>query len=263
MEQHPLPRQITSFEFKLVGFMTLHQFIYLLIFIPLGFVVYRIISIGVVNIMLGLIVSSIGVLLAFLPVNDRPLDVFIKNLYKRLSSPTQYLYKKTNQPVSVLSASQDSRDPNASAVHVDSQDKLSRYMQSKNDPVTTTKKIVFGESNPELFSTKLSAKLFEEKSETTPSNPGANKPFFMGVIKNNREKPLPEILVYLKDQRNTPVRLLKTNPDGVFATYSALPQGEYLMEAKDPRGSYLFDTMKVQLGASNPAPFTMSSKGTL
>jgi len=40
MEQHAVPRQITTFEFKLIGFMTLRQFIYLLVFIPLGVVVY-------------------------------------------------------------------------------------------------------------------------------------------------------------------------------------------------------------------------------
>ena len=263
MEQHPLPRQITSFEFKLVGFMTLHQFIYLLVFVPLGFAVYRIIPIGIINVMIGLIISSVGVLLAFLPVNERPLDVFIKNLYKRLTSPTQYLYKKSNQPMSFLGATQGSSDTNNATTHADSQDKLSRYIQSKSPPTVRPQKIIFNESNPELFSTKLSPKLFEKMAKVPTSRSDEHLPFFMGVIKNNKEKPLPEILVYVKDETDTPVRLLKTNPNGVFATYSSLPQGEYLMEAKDPRGSYLFDAIKVRLSASNPSPFTMLSKGIL
>lgn len=263
MEQHPLPRQITSFEFKLVGFMTLHQFIYLLVFVPMGFAVYRITPIPFVNVLLGFIIASIGMLLAFLPVNDRPLDVFLKNLYKRLTSPTQYLYQKSNQPTSFLDNVHTASDQHRAA-HADSQDKLNKYLNSKSTQTTAAVKKVLDTPTPEKFSTKLSPKVFEKMGDTAKGPiSGERQPFFMGVIKNNKNKPLPEILVYLKDESDTPIRLLKTNPHGVFATYSSLPQGEYLMEAKDPRGSYLFDTMKVSLSASNPAPFTMLSKGVL
>ena len=68
MEQHPIPRQITSFEFKLIGFMTLKQFLYLVIFGPMGYVV-SFIPIPIVNVILGIAVASIGVALAFLPIN--------------------------------------------------------------------------------------------------------------------------------------------------------------------------------------------------
>lgn len=278
MEQHPIPRQITSFEFKLIGFMTLHQFIYLLVFVPTGVVVYKTIPIPFLNILVGLAISSIGVLLAFLPVNDRPLDVFIKNLYKRLTSPTQYLYKKNNPPPSFLVGAQSQTNTQTVADHVDSQDKLSKYIQSTTETSSTTQNNVqmavgvqaaFKEPLPKDPATKL-----PEKVVATVTQPTANiskeattsnkqQPFFIGVVKNNKDKPLPEILVYVKDESNNPVRLLKTNPHGVFATYSSLPKGEYMVEAKDPRGSYLFDTMKIRLSDANPAPFTMLSKGLL
>lgn len=274
MEQHPLPRQITSFEFKLVGFMTLHQFIYLLIFVPTGFAVYKIIPIPFLNVFLGFIIASIGLLLAFLPVNDRPLDIFLKNLYKRLTSPTQYLYKKTNQPITILNSNQPTPDSLKTKEHLDSQEKLTKYLQSKksdaptDQPITRTStnvKAALEEPIVEVAATKLPLKVVEKimnKSEKETAK-DEHQPFFIGVVKNNKEKPLPEILVYVKDGSNNPVRLLKTNPHGVFATYSSLPQGEYLMEAKDPRGSYLFDTIKIRLSDSNPAPFTMLSKGLL
>ncbi len=255
--------------------MTLHQFIYLLVFVPMGFAVYKIIPISFLNVILGLIISSIGVLLAFLPVNDRPLDVFLKNLYKRLTSPTQYLYQKSSQPTSFLDNGQTASDQHRAA-HADSQEKLSKYLQSKATIEEPTKNIsavsaevkkALGEAPPagglETYATKLPITITDAPVKEAEATSGEQQPFFMGVIKNNKEKPLPEILVYVKDESDTPVRLLKTNPHGVFATYSSLPQGEYLMEAKDPRGSYLFDTMKVRLSASNPAPFTMLSKGVL
>jgi F-type H+-transporting ATPase subunit alpha len=52
MEQHPIPRQITTFEFKLIGFMTLKQFLYILISIPAGFVVYKVFPIPILNIVM-------------------------------------------------------------------------------------------------------------------------------------------------------------------------------------------------------------------
>ena len=80
MEQHPIPRQITTFEFKLIGFLTIKQFIYLLISIPIGVLIFYIFPVPILNFFLGLIVVLIGVAFAFVPINDRPMEVWIKNL---------------------------------------------------------------------------------------------------------------------------------------------------------------------------------------
>ena len=54
MDGHPIPRQITTFEFKLIGFMTLRQFLYLVVTIPTAYIVFRLFPIPLVN----LIISS-------------------------------------------------------------------------------------------------------------------------------------------------------------------------------------------------------------
>src|SRR3989344_5778848 len=95
MEQHPMPRQITTFEFKLIGFLTLKQFIYLVLFIPLGFIAYKLIAIPLLNILIAALVAGLGVAFAFVPINDRPLDVWIKNLTKRLTSATPIMSWRT------------------------------------------------------------------------------------------------------------------------------------------------------------------------
>src|SRR5688572_7940001 len=102
MDQHPIPRQITTFEFKLIGFMTLKQFLYLVIFCPIGYIVANIIPIPIVNILVGVLIGGIGAAFAFIPIMDRPLDVWIKNMIKRLNSPTQYFFHKKNDPVYFL-----------------------------------------------------------------------------------------------------------------------------------------------------------------
>lgn len=88
-------------------------------------------------------------------------------------------------------------------------------------------------------------------------------PFFTGIIKNNRRIPLPGILVYIKDKQNNPIRILKTNPHGVFATYSSLPTGIYVVEIKDPNQHYFFDKMNIEVESSNPKPFEFQSRELL
>jgi hypothetical protein len=59
MEQgHPIPRQITTFEFKLIGFLTLRQFIYLVIFIPAGYLTFILFPIPLLNILFGILIAS-------------------------------------------------------------------------------------------------------------------------------------------------------------------------------------------------------------
>ena len=98
MDQHPVPRQITTFEFKLIGFMTLRQFIYLLVFIPLGYVVYKLIPIPFLNFLLGFSVAGIGPLFAFVPFNDRPIDMMLKISLKGLLLQPNIFFTKRIRP---------------------------------------------------------------------------------------------------------------------------------------------------------------------
>lgn len=92
---------------------------------------------------------------------------------------------------------------------------------------------------------------------------GEKKPFFIGEVKNNKHISLPGILIYVKDGRGTPVRLLKTNPHGIFATYNPLVPGEYSFEMKDPKNIYFFDTMKIAIGEHNQGNIEIVSKEML
>jgi hypothetical protein len=71
------------------------------------------------------------------------------------------------------------------------------------------------------------------------------------------------ILIYVKDTKGTPVRLLKTNPHGIFATYNPLLPGEYTFEMKDPKNIYFFDTMKIGIQEHNAGNIEIVSKEML
>jgi hypothetical protein len=95
MDNHPIPQDITGFEFKLIGDMTIKQFAYVAGGVVLGFVIYFFPLLTIIKIPLALCIAGIGAALAFLPVSGRSMDLMIKNFFKAVFSPTQYIYQKT------------------------------------------------------------------------------------------------------------------------------------------------------------------------
>ncbi|MFA5135916.1 MAG: PrgI family protein [Patescibacteria group bacterium] len=281
MEQHPIPRQITSFEFKLIGFMTLKQFLYIIIFAPIGYIVYALFPIPLLNILFGIVVAALGPAFAFIPINDRPLDVWIRNFWKRLTSPTQYFYHKNNPPLSIFQNLYFVTDPHRIVAHIESQKMLSKYLASTKQVAVANmrkrqvQKTVSSPLNalrvsPPLKGARVApqaplynAQVVSQPVGQVPVQTGQKKPFFTGEVKNNKHISLPGILIYVKNEQGTPVRLLKTNPHGIFATYNPLSAGEYVFEIKDPKNIYFFDTMKINITDQNTANIEIISKEML
>lgn len=243
---------------------------------PIGFIVYYIFPIPLLNVLLGIITGGIGFAFAFLPVNDRPLDVWIRNFFKRLTSATQYLYHKNNQPLYFLKNLYFVTDPHRIFAHIEAQEKLTSYLSTKSPSVVPTQKKQSINNLFQITSSTLSGKQTPSKqpkqqpSSEKQENPQQEqvsapvstpkKPFFTGVIKNHRLIPIPGILIYVKDDKGNVLRLLKSNPHGVFATFNAIPPGEYQFEVKDSNNTYFFDTMKINVSSENPKPFELFSK---
>lgn len=94
IENHPIPQDITGFEFKLIGSMTLKQFAYLAGGAGMAWVFYILPITVFIKIPLALIFAGFGAALAFVPISGRPLDTMIRNFLKAAFSPTQYVYQK-------------------------------------------------------------------------------------------------------------------------------------------------------------------------
>lgn len=284
MEQHPIPRQITTFQFKLIGFMTLRQFVYILMFGAIALLAWFgmpiLVPIPIFGQLIAIIILLAGFGFALIPINDRPMDVFIRNFIKRINSPTQFTYRKNNQPNELLSNLFFVQDPHHAFAHVESKEKLQAYM-NKTAQVNVldqnraarleqiTAAIVSAHATPLPTLNRQTAQLRMSQGAvstiTAPKTPPTptRQPFFIGTIKNKKGTPLPGALLYVKDMSNKPVRLLKTNPHGVFATYTQIPAGTYLLEPQDPTGTYFFDTMKVELHEKNPTQIVITSKEML
>lgn len=93
LQQHPVPQQISSYEFRLVGDMTLKQFLQLAGGIFVGFILYVLPLPGFIKWPLVVFSSLSGAALAFLPYQERPLSVWLFSFVKAIYSPTLYVWK--------------------------------------------------------------------------------------------------------------------------------------------------------------------------
>ncbi|MCL4338384.1 PrgI family protein [Patescibacteria group bacterium] len=103
MEQHPVPRNISGFQFHLIGDMTLRQFGYLAVGIGGAYFIFKLAPFpSIISFPLAGIVGLAGFAFAFLPIQERPLDKWLVAFIKSVTSPTQYLWIKNNPPPDVL-----------------------------------------------------------------------------------------------------------------------------------------------------------------
>ena len=99
MQPHPIPQNVTTFEFHLVGDMTLKQFLYLATGAGIAYVVFVFFAplYPVVAWPAVLISASLGAAFAFLPIGSRPLDYWLKAFLKAVYSPTKRVWQKNGK----------------------------------------------------------------------------------------------------------------------------------------------------------------------
>ncbi len=94
MEQHPIPQNVTSYEFKLVGEMTLKQFIKAAAGIVVAILLNTSKLVFFIKYPLMGLFAGGGLALAFMPIQDRPLEVWVKAFFRSIYAPTVMVFKK-------------------------------------------------------------------------------------------------------------------------------------------------------------------------
>ncbi len=100
INNHPIPQDITGFQFKLIGNMTVKQFAYVATGAFFAWLTYASPIIFIVKIPFMLIFGAAGAALSFLPIDGRPMDKMIVNFIKAVMSPTKYYYQRVDDKVS-------------------------------------------------------------------------------------------------------------------------------------------------------------------
>lgn len=94
MENHPIPQDVTGFQFKLIGDMTLRQFAYLATGCVLGWLFFASPLFVFIKYPVALLCISFGIGFAFVPISGRPMDTMLLFFIKSLFLPNQFLYQK-------------------------------------------------------------------------------------------------------------------------------------------------------------------------
>ncbi|MDZ7586938.1 MAG: hypothetical protein U0946_04230 [Patescibacteria group bacterium] len=105
MQQHPVPQAITTYKFRLVGDMTLKQFLELAFGVVSAWLIFSSNLNFVVKWTLGPFFGLLGFALAFVPIEDRPLDQWIINFFKAVYLPTQFIFKSQVKTIDIFSPS--------------------------------------------------------------------------------------------------------------------------------------------------------------
>ncbi len=101
MDNHPIPQDVTGFQFRLIGNMTVKQFAYVAVGTVGAVIIYYLPLFILLKIILIPLFILVGVALAFLPVEGRPIDIMVTHFIKAIFAPTQFIYQKKGGQLAV------------------------------------------------------------------------------------------------------------------------------------------------------------------
>ncbi len=94
MREHPVPQDITGYQFHIIGDMTIKQFAEVFAGCIVGLIIYATNLPGIIKWPFIAIAIGLGALAAFVPIEEQPIDhwivVFIRTLYK----PTKFYWRR-------------------------------------------------------------------------------------------------------------------------------------------------------------------------
>ncbi len=95
MIEHPVPQNITEYQFHLIGNMTIKQFLILLVGVVLAFTFYSTNLPGIIKWPFMFIIVGGAGALAFVPYEERTLDTWLINFIRAIYRPTKYYWRRT------------------------------------------------------------------------------------------------------------------------------------------------------------------------
>lgn len=269
MEQHPIPRNVTGFQFQLIGSMTLRQFGYLAAGLILAFVFFKA-PLSFLRLPAAAFFAFLGFALAFLPIQERPLDVWILNFLKSVYSPTEYFWQKQNEPPLFLTlglAKEEIRQKQApKEQHEEAKEKLTNYLKS----IAPAEHQVLDEKEKDALS-KLSPLLAQKAATTAIPKPPMIKtsesevksPVLLSGIIKDKDKALPGVIVSIKEEGGVLVRLLKSDSGGRFSSGLPLKSGLYEVEIEDPKKEYVFERFGFRVNGQPINPWLIKPRSEM
>ena len=295
MEQHPIPQQISSYEFKLVGEMTLKQFGKAAGGIILAVIVNAMPIVFFIKWPLIIIFALGGLAMAFLPYQDRPLETWMMAFLKSIYSPTIYLYKKkkpenwldidlsktikteSEEKIEVPQKEEKKVEEFINSLPSVEREKEEALLRPSTGSGLRTGKQERREEEPDSALRATTGKqevkvaprldLKTQKLEATgevvfgsipmPTIPKSPN-ILVGMVLDSNQKIVEGAIVDLQDKNGNSSRVLKTNQLGQFKTLTPLSSGKYLI-VTDKEG-LKFDRVEILLENKIVEPIKIIAK---
>lgn len=252
MDQHPVPQNISSYEFRLVGDMTLKQFFQLAGGVIGGVIIYRLPLPFFLKYPLAGLSILLGVMLAFVPVSGRPFSQWIVAFIRAVYSPTEYQWAESLQPAtpspqpSMATISQ--RPAASSPLDLIENQLIARFSQIFTNPSTLFSPLPqknTGIPTPPIPIPKPQATMNSELL-THNSLPSPDRPNLLaGQVLDPAGLYLEGVILELSDSSGLPVRALRTNKLGRFMTATPLASGSYTLSAE--KEGFQFTPVPIQI----------------
>ncbi|GEM_PF-842440 len=139
MDQHPIPQDVTGFQFKLIGSMTVKQFGYVATGVISAVILYYLPVRGI-NTFYAIVFKAIliplfgssGAIISFVPIEGRPIDLMVTNFVKAMFSPNQYVYRKEGRKFSFSNISYTKKQQQEQAKTPEQQTKTSEKQKHED-----------------------------------------------------------------------------------------------------------------------------------
>ncbi len=178
MDNHPIPQDVTGFQFKLIGEMTVKQFAYLATGVVSAWLFYTVLSVSfLLKAPLCVLLAGFGAALAFLPVEGRPFDTMLINFVKAIFANNQYIFQKQGSSVDfsfLFSAPQLATSKGASLQSPDKLSALLKTLSPKPKNALDQKELVYFTSLGTMFLGTANQKQ-QSTPKTLPQTPVVTK----------------------------------------------------------------------------------------
>lgn len=138
MQEHPIPQDVTGYKFHIVGNMTLKQFAEVGAGVLLAIIIYNTNLIGIVKWPLIVLAAGLGAAMAFMPIEERPLDHWIITFIRRLYNPTKFYWRRENTVPFALSPTKSQVQSIEPSIEVDltpaRRQRITEYLESVKQP---------------------------------------------------------------------------------------------------------------------------------
>jgi hypothetical protein len=190
MEQHPVPQNVTTFQFRLIGDMTIKQFGYLAAGAILAYVTYKLPLPFLITWPGAAIFALLGFGFAFIPVEERPMDVWVLSFFKSIYAPTQYLWQKgAKTPEPAARSAQAPAAPAAAATKTGAMDGSTPIVRASPGSPTAKTPLVSQKPDTKNVVAQLFAQRADAMAHVAPRPTASPFAWFENLLGTFRKSP--------------------------------------------------------------------------